>query len=265
MMVVTAARLTPRAGANSRDDPWRAAAARLSLHLRQRCERLRTGSSVMSSRSTGCSGFRTPEAITLISLAPSFARTHEACLDRRDVRHCFRIIDGGRSFEVCTLTPRHQKQFGMDRPLSLEEVQDFYARRIYGNNRAATEDQRKRARLTATLAAIDKEAEEERRRLTAANGGRPIIDNIREARGASREDERARTAWTARLADNLNPNGNSGAESTQSPSESSGSTVSVNGSDHLNTTPESQTDLELLLTVFKEHGHETDEEDEEED
>jgi putative transposase len=193
------------------------------------------------------------------------ARTHEACLDRRDVRHCFRIIDGGRSFEVCTLTPRHQKQFGMDRPLSLEEVQDFYARRIYGNNRAATEDQRKRARLTATLAAIDKEAEEERRRLTAANGGRPIIDNIREARGASREDERVRTAWTARLADNLNPNGNSGAESTQSPSESSESTVSVNGSDHLNTTPESQTDLELLLTVFKEHGHETDEEDEEED
>jgi hypothetical protein len=182
------------------------------------------------------------------------ARTHEACLDRRDVRHCFRMIDGGRSFEVCTLTPRHQKQFGMDRPLSLEEVQDFYARRIYGNNRAATEDQRKRARLSETLAAIDKEAEEERRRLTAANGGRPIVDNIREARGASREDERARTAWTARLAGDLNPGGSSGAESTQSPSESSGSP----GSDDLDTAPESQTDLELLLTVFKEGDEEED-------
>src|SRR5258708_35719818 len=42
------------AGANS-DDTRRATAARLSLHLRQRCERLRTGCSVMSSRSTGCS------------------------------------------------------------------------------------------------------------------------------------------------------------------------------------------------------------------
>jgi hypothetical protein len=144
----------------------------------------------------------------------------------------------------------------MDRPLSLEEVQDFYARRIYGNNRAATEDQRKRARLSATLAAIDKKAEEERRRLTAANGGRPIVDNIREARGASREDERARNAWTARLAGDLNPDGSSGAESTQSPSESSGFPDSVNKSDH--TAPESQTDLELLLTVFKEGDDEED-------
>ena len=106
-------------------------------------------------------------------------------------------------FEVCTLTKRHQKQFGMNRPLSLEEVQDHYARRTYGNNAAATEDQRERANLRSTLEAIDREAKEESGRLTNSNGGQAVVGEVRKARRASLKAERAEAAWTNDLAAQL--------------------------------------------------------------
>lgn len=120
------------------------------------------------------------------------AKEVELAMDDRDISTAFLLLDGGRTIEVCPLTPAMQHLAG----LSLDEVLDQGDRADIAKTRSAPQRAQETADLNAKTDKIKKDAQARRRQQAGDADTPPSTKGMKDARRADRDAIRREEAFT---------------------------------------------------------------------